>query len=382
MASAIGSEAYRIGEGGPLRRFELRCRLTTPLQQIVAFLLVAWVPILVMGGWFQATTGWREPLLHNLATHVRLLVAAPLFLLLDQGFPSLCSRMLSLLERQSFVADADRPRFEQTLARASQRSDSWIPEAMVACLSLILGIAALEGLVPVRALGDRSGLPALRLWYGLVTLPLFQFLLWRSLWRWAIWASILFDLSRMRLRLVPTHPDRRGGIAFLRLPSLRYCAVLLFAISSVACVEWSGRFALGTSIDSFRPLLLLFCIAATLVAVGPTLLFAPQLYRVRHEGSVDIAELATRCARSFGRRWVSSGRDDLSRDQEVQGLTALAETYRGTVDQIRLSLFRKRDLYLLLAATTLPVLLMMLARVPEDDWTRFVGTMLFGGLTP
>jgi hypothetical protein len=379
---AIGFESYRIGEGGPLRRFELRCRLTTPVQQIFAFLVVAWVPILVLGAWFQATTGWREPLLHDLATHVRLLVAAPLFLLLDHRFPSLCSGMLSLLARQSFVDEADRPRFERTLARARRHSDSWIPEAVLACLSLAMGVAALEDIVHVRALADRSGLPALRAWYAFVTLPLFQFLLWRSLWRWAIWASILFDLSRLRLNLVATHPDRRGGIAFLRLPSLRYCAVLLFAIASVACVEWSGRFEIGTSLDSFRPLLLLFSVVATLVAVGPTLLFAVQLYRVRHDGAVEIAELATRCGRSFDRRWVASDRDDLGRDEEIQGLTALGQTYRETVDQIRLSLFRKRDIYLLLAATTLPVLLVMLARVPADDWQRFVGTMLFGGLTP
>jgi hypothetical protein len=192
---AIGFESYRIGEGGPLRRFELRCSLTTPLQQIFAFLVVAWVPILVLGAWFQATTGWREPLLHDLATHVRLLVAAPLFLLLDHRFPSLCSGMLSLLARQSFVDEADRPRFERTLARARRHSDSWIPEAVLACLSLAMGVAALEDIVHVRALADRSGLPALRAWYAFVTLPLFQFLLWRSLWRWAIWASILFDLS-------------------------------------------------------------------------------------------------------------------------------------------------------------------------------------------
>ena len=53
------------------------------------------------------------------------------------------------------------------------------------------------------------------IWYGYVSLPLFQFLLIRWYFRLFIWTRFLWQVSRLDLRLVPTHPDRVGGLGFL-----------------------------------------------------------------------------------------------------------------------------------------------------------------------
>src|SRR5690242_15256568 len=71
------------------------------------------------------------------------------------------------------------------------------------------------------------------------------------------WVRILFGLAWIPLDLVPTHPDRRAGISFLRLPSMGYCALLLFAVASTLCAEWGDRLALGASLSGFTPLLAL-----------------------------------------------------------------------------------------------------------------------------
>src|SRR6478736_1025990 len=52
-------------------------------------------------------------------------------------------------------------------------------------------------------------------WYAYVSLPLFQFLLLRWYYRLLIWAAFLWHISRIPLQLVPTHPDRVGGLGFL-----------------------------------------------------------------------------------------------------------------------------------------------------------------------
>ena len=51
-------------------------------------------------------------------------------------------------------------------------------------------------------------------WVGYVSLPIFQFLLFRWYFRFFIWARFLWQVSRIELHLVPTHPDRSGGQAF------------------------------------------------------------------------------------------------------------------------------------------------------------------------
>ena len=83
--------------------------------------------------------------------------------------------------------------------------------------------------------------PAWRTRDALVSLPVFQFVLWRSLFRWGLWVFVLGGFSRVPLRLLPMHADRRGGIGFLKTPSINYCGVLLFAVSSALCGAWGTQ---------------------------------------------------------------------------------------------------------------------------------------------
>ena len=46
-------------------------------------------------------------------------------------------------------------------------------------------------------------------------MPIFQFLLVRWYFRLFIWTRFLWQVSRIELQLIPTHPDRAGGLGFL-----------------------------------------------------------------------------------------------------------------------------------------------------------------------
>src|SRR6185369_8442861 len=62
---------------------------------------------------------------------------------------------------------------------------------------------------------DGTRLSIAGMWYGYVSLPIFQFLLVRWYFRLCRWTRFLWQVSRIDLKLVPTHPDRVGGIGFL-----------------------------------------------------------------------------------------------------------------------------------------------------------------------
>src|SRR6185436_13073850 len=64
-------------------------------------------------------------------------------------------------------------------------------------------------------------------WLGCVSLPLFQFVLLRWYFRLFIWARFLWRVSRLELTLVPTHPDRCGGLGFLANVSTAFAPLLL-----------------------------------------------------------------------------------------------------------------------------------------------------------
>jgi hypothetical protein len=75
---------------------------------------------------------------------------------------------------------------------------------------------------------EGSKLSLAGIWYGYVSVPIFQFLLCRWYFRLFIWTRFLWQVSRIGLSLVPTHPDRVGGLSFLSN------TVYAFAVLAVA----------------------------------------------------------------------------------------------------------------------------------------------------
>jgi hypothetical protein len=116
-------------------------------------------------------------------------------------------------------------------------------------------------------------------------LPLFQFVLWRSLFRWGLWASVLAGLGRVPLRLLPMHVDRRGGIGFLKRPSHDFCVVLLLGLSSALCGGWGTWMLLyGAKVETFKPLFVAFVLVGLTISFLPLLALTPQLVASRRRG--------------------------------------------------------------------------------------------------
>lgn len=371
--------ALTLGEGGPLRRLERRCHLTSSRTQVLAALVISWLPLVVFGFATELSTGERVRLLHDMTVHVRMLVAAPLLVFLDYVFPLECRYAIRALSSFDIIKAADRARFEQLLQRTTRLGDWWLPETALAVVAFGLGIATLR--LPVGGIMLRSGLTATDWWYALVALPLFEFLLLRSFWRWMIWVRFLIGLARIKLDLDPTHPDKHGGIAILRKPSLTYCATLLFVVSAVTSAQWSARFQF-VSMASFVPLLLVFAVVAILVAFGPLLLFVTQMFRARREALVEVGSLAARNGRWFRNRWTDTKAGTVLSSAEPQNLVAIASTYRDSVAATRIWPFQKRDLLLVLAATLLPVVPIMLVRIPHEEWFSMASLLVGAGGFP
>ncbi len=371
---------FNLGEGGLLHRLESACHVTRLLSQIVLTFLVTWVPVMALAA-AQKLVGRGEPLVHDPAVHVRFFIAAPLLLVADRVFPLICRRALRQLVEQGFVPDERRPRFENLYDKARGLADAAWPELAIAAGALAVGVATLLGVVPLSA-RYRLGPTAAQLWYVLVAAPLLRFLLWRSLWRWVVWVRIVWGLSRIRLRLVATHADRCGGIGFLRLPSVGYCAMLLFVASSLLCAEWGGaHYAPSTTLMALKPIILLFVIVGAAVAFAPLFFFTPQLVRARFDGMLECDALAAKNGWDFRRAWIVEHGRDFLQAQDAQTLAALAHVYRDSVERIRYFIFDKRDVIVLLLATLVPVVPVLLLHVPSEDWRDLV-QLLSGSRLP
>jgi hypothetical protein len=234
---------FSVVLGGPLFQLLRRTRLADDAlalvhRRIIVFLLLTWLPLLVLS-LIEGTAWWGNvpvPFLVSAEVQARFLLALPLLVLGELGVHLRTRQLVGQFAKRDLIAPADQPRFNAAIESALRLRNS-IP----AELALVVAIYAIG--VPMRELlavdvstwasgpsAAGSGWINLSLagwWHALVSVPVFQFLLLRWYFRVFIWARFLFQVSRIELRLVPTHPDRVGGLGFLANVVYAFTPVLL-----------------------------------------------------------------------------------------------------------------------------------------------------------
>ena len=114
-------------------------------------------------------------------------------------------------------------RFETAIASAFRLRNSVLAEVLL--IAFVYGVGILIVWRQYTALDTTTWyatasagglqLSLAGMWFGYVSLPFFQFLLIRWYFRLFIWARFLWQVSRIELSLIPTHPDHLGGLSFV-----------------------------------------------------------------------------------------------------------------------------------------------------------------------
>ena len=125
-------------------------------------------------------------------------------------------------------------------------------------------------------------------WLGLVSLPLFQFLLLRWYFRFFIWARFLWQVSRIELKLMPTHPDRGGGLGFLASVCTPFSPVLLAQGALLAGMMANRIFYAGAQLPEFKVELIGLVAVMVFAVLGPLLVFGRQLEAAKRAGSREV----------------------------------------------------------------------------------------------
>jgi len=376
-------QEFRLGIGGPLHRVERAIHLDALRRLVLVAIGITWVPLLALAlaQWLVAHRG--EPMLRDLSIHVRLVITLPLLLLAERVLDGRCRHVVRRLFGEGYVPDEHEGRARAILRSAERWRDSPAPETILFGVAVAVGVASLLGILPPAGLVHgvaESRYSLVRIWYALVSLPIFSFVLWRSLFRWGLWVRVLGGLARMPLRLLPTHADRRGGIGFLKEPSIAYCALLLLAESSALCGGFATQILLyRTPIDAIKPLLIAFVLIGAIIAFAPLLIFLPQLQRARRWGRAVYGGLASDYSRKLQERWIEGPkRDDLLGSADFQSLADLSSSYQENVEKMQILLFTPRDVVLLFIFSQIPALPILLWQLPREALKRLLHLFLPG----
>ena len=216
-------------------------------------------------------------------------------------------------------------------------------------------------------------------WYGWVSMPIFQFLLCRWYFRLFIWARFLWQVSRIELRLVPTHPDRVGGLSFLsETPLLFPCSPWRTAPwwpdRSLAAFSSSGRHCLSSRVRSPFWLIFMLC-----VVLGPLLLFTPQLFEAKWKGLREYGTLAGSYVREFDAKWLRRpppANETFMGSADIQSLADLGNSYE-VVRSMRIAPISNPAVLGLVAATLLPIAPLLLTMMPLEELLKKLSSILF-----
>ena len=241
------------------------------------------------------------------------------------------------LER-NLIPENDLPRFDAAIASAFRLRNSVLAEVLLIAFVYVVGVLIIWRQYTALATttwyavpsGEGSKLSLTGMWYGYVSLPLFQFLLMRWYFRIFIWARFLWQVSRIDLSLVPTHPDHVGGLGFLSNTVYAFTPLAVAHGALLAGFIANRIFYLGASLPEFKIEIAVLVVFLLCLVLGPLLLFAPQLAEAKRTGNREYGTLAERYVREFDAKWLRGGApadEPLVGSGDIQSLADLNNSF-------------------------------------------------------
>lgn len=373
--SLLGGPLHRLGKRLGLVRGETN---TFPLG--IALALFSWLGAMVLA----TMEGLGDYMLTRptVGGHIRLLAVIPLLFLCESVLAPRVAELVPTLVRSGIVPRKSLPALAKTITRVNRWEDHWLPEAL-----------ALAGMFIVAMVGPRLGIPGMPVprdprvqialagqWYWLVCLTLFRFLLLRWAWRIALWCFFLWRLARLELHLVPTHPDGAAGLGYLEVVQ-SYFAPLAFALSVIQSAAFADDYDRGaTTFEALYPTVVVLLLVDAALFLGPTVIFAPNLWACRVKGLRDYMELAARYTNGFDTKWLATGLPASSALLGTPDLQSLADlsTSVDVVRTMRWAPVSKRLVVDLTAAALVPLLPLFLLKYPIAELSQRLFSRLTG----
>jgi hypothetical protein len=380
--------------GGPLFQLLRRAHLSDDVlmlqrRRTVVISLFAWLPLLVLSAIGGRLIGddVTVPFLLDVDLHVKFLVAMPLLIAAELVVHQRMRTVARVFRDRLLVPANAVARLDSAVASAYRWRNSVVGEVLLITFVYVIGItvvwrhyAVLDAATWYATPGsDGTRLTLAGVWYGYVSLPVFQFLLLRWYFRLFIWTRLLWQVSRIELNLVPTHPDRVGGLGFLAGTSHAFVPLLLAHGALLAGQLANQIFHLGASLTQFRLEILLLAIFMLLLVVGPLTVFAPQLARAKRTGLREYGTLAQQYVRGFDAKWVRGSKpvdEQLLGAGDIQSLADLGNSY-SVIEGMRIVPTTKGAMLQLVVATVAPIVLLVPTLMPLEELLKKLLGILF-----
>ncbi len=386
-------EDFSLVLGGPLFQLLRRAHLSGDAlellrKRILAISLLAWLPLLVLSfveG--HALGNVAVPFLMDVEVHVRFLVALPLLIIAELIVHQRMRPVVRQFLERNLIPKAALPRFDAAVASAFRLRNSVIAELLLIAFVYVVGVllfwryyvALSTATWYATPTPDGLNLSPTGVWYVYVSLPIYQFLLVRWYYRIFIWMRFLWQVSRIELSLIPTHPDRVGGLGFLANTVYAFAPLAVAHGAMLAGPIANRIFYLGSALPEFKIEIVVLVVFLLCLVLGPLLVFAPQLAYAKRTGLREYGTLAERYVRDFDTKWLRGGAaadEALVGSGDIQSLADLANSFE-VVKTMQIAPITRDALLRLIAATLAPVVPLALTMMSLEELLKKLFGILF-----
>lgn len=343
-------------------------------RRAIIWSMVAWLPIVAWAflSGRLTTHAANEPLLGHFGIHVRFLIGVPLLIIAGGVVHSAMYRLLPQFITAGIVPVEELPRLREIVSRISRLRGGAIPWLII--FGIVIARATLGDIVhqaheiewattPEKASGG-FGFGAW--WFLYVGRPIYLTLQLAWVWRIMLLFMLFRGIAGLNLSLVPTHPDRAGGLGFLAgIPGA--FAPIMFAITVVI----AGMFAHdvvyhGVSVKSLYAEMGIFVGVLVLAFLSPMLAFSGVLARARRKALLDYGALVGYHGRLVRQRWID--KQDVTDDAvlgapELGPVTDVCAMY-DAVKEMRTVPLAKSSVAPLVLAAAAPMIGVLAIEIP------------------
>jgi len=384
------ADSGSLATGGPfyraVRGMGLSERRRT-INRIVVALALTCLPLFLMC--VEDGTAWgknvKVPLLHDYSMYGRFLVALPLLLAAEVFIDPFIRRVVSILDSSGIIREGDLAAFRETLKKVARFRDSGLAElllGLVAFFPFFLFVAKYEWVSTQFSTWHGTttgGLSVAGWWFVLVSSPFLRFLMLRWVWRYALWCYVLRRLSKLNLALLPTHPDRLGGLGFLLLTQQQF-GILAAALGSVLAGQFANEITyFGVSLGQVRGPTGVFIVASVLVILLPLTLFSFKLFEARRDGLIRYGVAARDVTGKFDTKWIATSAappGEMVGTQDPSSLIDYISSY-DVIQQMRVIPVSKRTVLYIAAYAAVPFAVVWWLGTPVDELIAEIFKRLF-----
>lgn len=396
MTGTVTAEDRSIGDylasrGGPF--FELQLRLGMlhedalhAERRAAIFVALGWgVPLLlslVQGHAFGPTAG--HPYLYDYSAWARFFIATGLFILAEQQVEAGLRVKLRQFVRAPILAPNSFEAAAEAVATALRRRN--LRAAEIVCLALAYAasmtwfglLLKAETSTWAAQVGEDGASVTLAGWWAFIfSAPLFYFLLLRGLWRYIVWALLLWRVASLELRLVASHPDGKAGLAFIAEYPNAY-AMFVFGLSSSSAIAVVKHvFEHGVSSVTFGYIITAWLAIVIAVFAFPLLAFSRPLADLKEKSLQILSAQATQYHRAAERALL--GRNTAANDALEAELTppvADPSLQYGVSQKLSIFLMSRSAIVPLAGAALVPFAIAGATRLPYKEVITLVKKLL------